>query len=57
MVRMEKGINTFEEFNKTYYPRRYEEERINQMTPKELGGYLAQKTLSKITKILHDDLA
>jgi len=53
---MGKRINLFEKFEKTYYPRGYEKEKINQMAPEELGGYFAQKTLAKITKIFHDDL-
>ena len=49
-------INTFEKFVEVYYPKKCEEEKINCMTPGELGGYLAQKTLAKITEIFHRDL-
>lgn len=45
---MAKTITSIDEFKRIYYPKQYEEDRISNMTPKELGKYLAQKSLDSI---------
>ena len=49
---METTIHSIDEFKKIYYPNHYKEELIKNMTPEEVGKYLAQKSIDKIIKSL-----
>jgi len=43
-------FRAMDEFEKHYFPKEYERKMIEQMTPKELGRYLAQQTLDYIRR-------
>lgn len=43
-------FRTMGEFEKHYFPKDYERKMIEKINPKELGKYLAQKTLDYIMR-------
>ncbi len=45
-----KVFRSIEEIQKEYFPKTYEKEKIEKMSAKELGEYLADKSLKKIKK-------
>ena len=45
-------IRTVGEFKKRYFPKAYEKERKEKMTPEELGEEFAKETMEKVKKIL-----
>jgi len=47
-----KEFTTFEEFEKHYFPKDYERKKIEKMTLREYGEYLAEKALENIKKSL-----
>ncbi len=51
---MEKSLEfrTIEQFNQYYFPKAFERDKLEKMTPKQYGEYLAQQTLDYIQKIL-----
>jgi len=43
-------IRTFEDYLKHYFPERYKEKLIEEMSPSDYGRYIARKSLEKIFK-------
>jgi len=45
-------FRSMDQFERTYFPRSYEQKRIDKMSPEELGKYWAQQTIDEIKKLL-----
>lgn len=45
-------IRSMDEFKRRYFPEEHERDRVNKMTPEELGKYLAQRDMAALGLLL-----
>ena len=49
---IKKVFRSYDEFMQHYFPKKYEEDRVKNLTPSELGKEMATKTIKEIFKKL-----